>query len=63
MSRHVKLDSVQISSHSFLEFEVSQSLLDSFNVEQARDKNKEALDNYGGVQELARKLNVDLNKG
>jgi P-type Ca2+ transporter type 2C len=41
----------------------SQDLLDSLNVEQAREENKANLDKLGGIEALAKMLNVDLKTG
>lgn len=43
--------------------EVSQETLDSFNVPQAAQENKAALDEFGGVFSLAASLGVDLSVG
>lgn len=40
-----------------------QPILDSLNVEQAREENKINLDKLGGVEALAKMLNVDLKTG
>ena len=42
---------------------VSQDILDSLNVEQSRETNKQALDGLGGTEGLAKMLGVDLHKG
>eukprot|EP01006_Ploeotia_vitrea_P050231 TRINITY_DN67432_c1_g2_i3.p1 TRINITY_DN67432_c1_g2~~TRINITY_DN67432_c1_g2_i3.p1 ORF type:complete len:1091 (+),score=67.69 TRINITY_DN67432_c1_g2_i3:58-3330(+) len=42
---------------------VPQEVLDSMNVEQARETNKEALDSIGGPEGLAKQLGVNLHTG
>jgi calcium-translocating P-type ATPase len=41
----------------------SQAVLDSLNVEQSREENKANLDKLGGVEALAKMLNVDIKTG
>lgn len=43
--------------------DITQMDLDSLNIEQARASNRENLDGLGGVEILARKLRVDINRG
>jgi magnesium-transporting ATPase (P-type) len=54
-------DSMIISSNS--DFEITQSHLDSLNIEQARAANKENLDGLGGIDLLLKKLGVNLLHG
>lgn len=42
---------------------ITQDILDSMNVEQARSSNKDALNSIGGVIGLSSKLGVDLSRG
>lgn len=44
-------------------FDIANEELANFNQEQAREKNLEALQRFGGVRELGAKLLVDLKKG
>ena len=43
--------------------ELTQSMLDSMNVEQARAENRAALDNLGGIDAIVKLMNVDLRTG
>jgi len=43
--------------------DVSQELLNSLNIPQGKVENKTKLDEFGGVDELARKLNLNLKTG
>eukprot|EP01036_Dinobryon_divergens_P048818 gene48818-65460_t len=42
---------------------LSQALLDSLNVEQSRDENKERLQKLGGVEELAKLIGTNFESG
>jgi Ca2+-transporting ATPase len=42
---------------------VNQSLLDSLNVEQAKDENRENLDKLGGIDKLAKILGLNVETG
>lgn len=45
------------------QFGVTQSLLDSINVEQARDENKQHLEELGGIDRLAELIGVNVVTG
>ena len=42
---------------------ITQEILDSFNVEQAREDNRAALNDFGGVDGLAKAIGIDLETG
>jgi P-type Ca2+ transporter type 2C len=43
--------------------EISQAILDKFNVPQARDENREFLASFGGIETLSQKLGASLTTG
>jgi Ca2+-transporting ATPase len=45
------------------QFGVTQSILDSLNVEQAKDENRQHLDELGGIDRLAELIGVNVNTG
>lgn len=46
-----------------VESELTQHMLNSMNVEQAKGENRENLDKYGGVEGLAKMIKLDLSRG